>query len=131
MSRPPAAPLLAIAAAVAVGTAGGCGEEGSEGVSAGTAEFCADAPDHVDGLASVEVLVPPGSSRSDLAAAHEVIQAELADATQPSGTPEADAVARAIEDVLALSPQELGTPAGAKTIKTARERIEDFQAAGC
>jgi hypothetical protein len=131
MARPPSAPLLAIAAAVVVGLSAGCGEEETEGVSAGTAEFCADAADHVDGLATIEVLVPPGSSRSDLSEAHEVIQAELQDATQPSGSPEADAVASAIEDVLALSAQELGTPGGAKAIGTARERIEDFQATEC
>ena len=124
-------PLLAVATAVVAGLSVGCGEEETEGVSAGTAEFCADAADHVNGLASVEVLVPPGSSRSDLAQAHEVIQAELIDATQPSGTPEAEAVASAIEDVLDLSAQELGTPAGAKVIGTARDRIEDFQATEC
>jgi hypothetical protein len=130
MHRPPTAPLLAIAAAV-VGMSAGCGDDGSEGVSAGNAEFCADAAEHVDGLATIEVLVPPGSSRSDLANAHEVIRVELLDATQPSGSPEANMVADAIDDVLALSAEELGTPAGAKAIKTARERIEDFQATEC
>jgi hypothetical protein len=131
MHRAPAA-LLVIAAAFMVAAGVGCGGDDDDGggdPEAVTA-FCEEAPDHINGLATIEVL-GPGASPSQLQQAHGVIQAELGDVTLPSGTPEADALAPAIDDLLAVTAEELNSPAGAETVATARERIEAFEAAEC
>jgi hypothetical protein len=129
--RPPA-PLLAIAAAVVAGLGAGCGGDEGDGESdsGAVAAFCAEAPDIINGLATIDVLAP-GASRSELEQAHGVIQAELGDVALPSGTPEADALTPAIDDVLTLSAEDLDSRAGRESLGTARERVEAFEAAEC
>jgi hypothetical protein len=129
MSRSPAA-LLAVAVAVAGGVGAGCGDDDGDGDSDAVAAFCAEAPDIVNGLATIEVL-GPGANRSQLEDARGVIQAELGDVTVPSGTPEADALEPAIDDVLALSAEDLDSPAGADALAAAGKRVEAFEAAEC
>ena len=129
MRRPPV-PLLAIAAALVAGVGCGGDEDDGEGDSADVDAFCTEAPDIINGLATIEVLAP-GANRSELENAHGIIQAELGDVTVPSGTPETDALAPAIDDVLALSAEDLDSGAGAEALGTARERVEDFDAAEC
>jgi hypothetical protein len=121
---------IAVAAAVAAGVGVGCGDDEPDTGSEDVAAFCAEAPDTVDGLATVEVLAP-GANPSQLEDARGVIQSELGSVTVPSGTPEADALGPAIDDVLALSAEDLDSPAGAESLKTARERVEAFEAAAC
>jgi hypothetical protein len=127
----PLVPLLALAAAV-VAVGAGCGDDEGEGEgdSGAVAAFCAEAPDIVNGLATIDVL-GPGANRSELEQAHGVIQAELGDVTLPSGTPESDALAPAIDDVLALSAEDLDSAAGAEVLATAGKRVEAFEAAEC
>jgi hypothetical protein len=123
---------IGLASALAAALALGCGDDDSTGGSdseAATA-FCAEAPDIVNGLATIEVL-GPGATRSQLEQAHGVIQSELGDISLPSGTPEADALGPAIDDVLALSAEDLDTAAGAEALATAGERVEAFESAEC